>query len=117
MGFEVHGLAPASDGRDGAVTIHQDVDLYATVLGDGETAAHRLRTGRRAWLHVASGAVAINGEALAAGDSAGVNDETSMHPRMSSRRNRDMLASGAGVNLDAEPINMPRNQPDGKRKM
>lgn len=61
-------LLGSRDGRDGSITIHQDVNLYATVLGNGETVTHQLTSGRRGWLHVARGSVKINGKQLAAGD-------------------------------------------------
>src|SRR6056300_102347 len=33
-------LIGSRDGRDGSVTIHQDVNLYATVLGEGDEIRH-----------------------------------------------------------------------------
>ncbi len=68
-------LVASRDGRDGSVTIHQDVDLFASILGPGERVEHALRAGRHAWVQVARGAVALNGVALAAGDGAAVSDE------------------------------------------
>jgi len=68
-------LLAAADGRDGAVTIHQDVDLYGTVLGGGQQVRHDLRTGRHAWVQVARGSVDVNGHPLAAGDGAALSDE------------------------------------------
>jgi len=68
-------LLAAADGRDGAVTIHQDVDLYGTVLGGGQQVRHDLRTGRHAWVQVARGSVDVNGRPLAAGDGAALSDE------------------------------------------
>lgn len=65
-------LIGSRDGRDGSVTIHRDVDLYATVLTSGETVTHALSAGRGAWIQVARGAVTLNGEALKAGDGAAV---------------------------------------------
>jgi quercetin 2,3-dioxygenase len=67
-------LVGSRDGRDGSVTIHQDVDLYATVLSEGETATHDLKAGRKAWVQVARGAATLNGEELHEGD--GVATET-----------------------------------------
>jgi quercetin 2,3-dioxygenase len=61
-------LVASPDGRDGSVTIHQDALLYAGLLDGTERAVHRLRPGRRAYLHVARGALTANGEPLAAGD-------------------------------------------------
>jgi quercetin 2,3-dioxygenase len=66
----------ARDGRDGAVTVHQDVALYSTILEPGERVEHTLAAGRHAWVHVARGAAEVNGEALAAGDGAALSDET-----------------------------------------
>ena len=34
-------LVGSRDGRDGSVTIHRDVDLYASLLDDGGTVTHR----------------------------------------------------------------------------
>ena len=61
-------LVGARDGRDGAVTINQDVDLYATILGDGETVSHELAANRLAWVQVVRGTAAVNGRTLNAGD-------------------------------------------------
>jgi redox-sensitive bicupin YhaK (pirin superfamily) len=61
-------LVGSQDGRDGSVTIHRDVDLYATLPGDGGTVTHTLAAGRIAWVHVAQGTVNLNGEELRPGD-------------------------------------------------
>ncbi len=68
-------LVGSRDGREGSVTIHQDVDLYAALLGDGDRAIHDLANGRQAWLQVARGAVMANGELLSAGDGVGLTNE------------------------------------------
>jgi redox-sensitive bicupin YhaK (pirin superfamily) len=61
-------LIGSRDGRDGSVTIHRDVDLYATLPGDGGTVNHALGAGRIGWVHVAQGTVNLNGEELRPGD-------------------------------------------------
>ncbi len=71
-------LIAAPDGRDGAVTIHQEARVHASVLGPGERLAHRLDPGRHAWLHVISGALALNDIALIAGDGAAISDEVAL---------------------------------------
>jgi redox-sensitive bicupin YhaK (pirin superfamily) len=71
-------LVASRDGRDGSVTIHQDADLYATVLEPGERATHALRPGRAAWVQVARGKVLVNGTALEAGDGASVTGDSSL---------------------------------------
>ncbi len=68
-------LVGARDGRDGALTIHQDIDLYAAILEDGAGVTHALRTGRTAWVQVARGTVGLNGQALSQGDGAAISDE------------------------------------------
>ncbi len=68
-------LIAAPDGRDGAVTVHQDVALYAGALPSGGKVVHTLKSGRHAWLQVARGAVTLNGQSLRAGDGAAVSDE------------------------------------------
>lgn len=61
-------LIGSRDGREGSVTVHQDVDLYATLLAEGEAIAHEIAQGRGGWVHVARGSVTINGETLNEGD-------------------------------------------------
>lgn len=68
-------LLAARDGRDGAVSWHQDVDLYGALLANGERVTHELRPQRHAWVQVARGSVAVNGHELSAGDSAEVSSE------------------------------------------
>ena len=68
-------LVASRAGREGSVSYHTDTDLYATLLAPGQTVTHPLRPGRHAWLHVARGAVQLNGQELAAGDGAAVSGE------------------------------------------
>jgi hypothetical protein len=65
-------LLGSRDGRDGSVTIHQDVNLYATSLREGETVNHQLADGRVAWVQVARGSVQLNDHSLTAGDGAAI---------------------------------------------
>ncbi|NJO43686.1 MAG: pirin family protein [Cyanobacteria bacterium CRU_2_1] len=64
------------DAKDGAVQIHQDVDLYASLLTAGDRLSFPLRSGRHAWLQVAQGKISLNGISLEAGDGAAINNET-----------------------------------------
>jgi hypothetical protein len=68
-------LVASRDGREGSVTIHQDADLYVTRLEPGAAVHHHLAEGRFSWVHIATGAVNLNGLALSAGDGAAVRDE------------------------------------------
>lgn len=60
---------------DGALRIHQDADLYLSVLKPRTELRHALRAGRAAWVHIATGAAAVNGQSLRAGDAVAVEDE------------------------------------------
>src|SRR5580692_3546414 len=78
---ERHGrlrLVASRDGRDGSVTLHQDVALYAGVLDEGQRAELALAPGRHSWVHVARGAVTVNGQRLGEGDGAAVSDERTL---------------------------------------
>jgi quercetin 2,3-dioxygenase len=68
-------LVGSQDGRDGSVTIHQDVSLYATVLQAGDEVSHSLEGDRVAWLQVARGAVQVNDQSLTAGDGVAISQE------------------------------------------
>jgi len=65
-------LVGSRDGREGSVTIHQDVDLYASLLVRGDSVTHQLAENRLGWLQVARGEVRLNGKNLKAGDGVSV---------------------------------------------
>lgn len=68
-------LIGSRDGRDHSITIHQDVDLFASVLEQGEELAQTVGHGRRLFIQVVEGDLAVNGETLSAGDGAQLQDE------------------------------------------
>lgn len=63
-------LVGANEARDDVIRIHQDIRMYATLLGANDSVSHSLPAGRYAWLHVAKGAIEVNGKTLEAGDGA-----------------------------------------------
>jgi quercetin 2,3-dioxygenase len=65
-------LLGSRDGRDGSITIHQDVNLYGSALQAGESVNHALAANRVAWLQVVKGTVQLNGQPLTAGDGAAI---------------------------------------------
>ena len=69
-------LVASPDGRDQSVTVHQDADIYATLLGEGDKLAFELRPGRFAWLQVARGQVVLADGVMKEGDGAAISDET-----------------------------------------
>ncbi|TNE66164.1 MAG: pirin family protein [Alphaproteobacteria bacterium] len=68
-------LVGSPDGRDGSVTIHQDVNLYAALVKSGDSIEHHTRPDRNLWVQVVRGGVSVNGKRLKAGDGAAIEDE------------------------------------------
>jgi len=68
-------LIVSGDGRDGSLKIHQDAQIYTSLLDPGQGVQHQLAPGRHAWLQVARGSVSVNGVLLQEGDGAAVSDE------------------------------------------
>lgn len=58
----------ARDGGQGALTIHQDATVYATLLEPGRAVTHRFVGRRKGWVQVARGRMQVAGRELAAGD-------------------------------------------------
>ena len=69
-------LIASPDGREGSTTIHQDAYVYASLLAKGEAMAHEIAPQRRAYVHVARGAVEVNGTKLSGGDGAKLAGES-----------------------------------------
>jgi redox-sensitive bicupin YhaK (pirin superfamily) len=68
-------LVGSRDGRDGSVTIHQDVDLYASVLEENGDVSLELRDDRKVFVQLVEGNITVNGQGLSAGDGAQLQDE------------------------------------------
>ena len=71
-------LIAAKDGRDGSVTVHQDVDVWAARFSPGEQLNFSLKPSRNIWTQVARGAVKLNGMLLNAGDGAAISEESTL---------------------------------------
>ncbi|MEW6120617.1 MAG: pirin family protein [Pseudomonadota bacterium] len=71
-------LIASNDGRSGSVTIRQDAAIRASRLAAGARVTLELAPGRRAWLHIATGRVAVRGYPLEAGDAVAIRHETSI---------------------------------------
>ena len=69
-------LIASADAREGSVKIHQDASLYAGLFDGAERAALEIAPGRRLYVHVARGALEVNGTRLGAGDAAKFTGET-----------------------------------------
>ncbi len=68
-------LVGSRDGRDGSVTIHQDVNLFSALLSEGDDIEHTLGEGRKGWVQVARGSLRLDGNELTAGDGVALQGE------------------------------------------
>lgn len=71
-------LLASADGRDGSVHVHQEVAVYGGSFDGAERAVLALGTGRLGYLHLARGAVQVNGRPLVAGDAAKITGESAI---------------------------------------
>ena len=71
-------LIASDDGRDGAVTIHQDARVHASLLDAGQAITYQLDESRSAWLQVARGSLSLNGQNLSQGDGAAITSESQL---------------------------------------
>jgi len=65
-------LVVSGDGRDGSLSMNQDVDLYASKLAAGSEVTHELAEGRKVWLQVISGSISLDDQTLDGGDGAAI---------------------------------------------
>jgi quercetin 2,3-dioxygenase len=71
-------LIASGDGADGSVLIHQDARLYAGRLDGSEQAKLGIAEGRRVYVHLVRGELAVNGTVLAGGDALKLTAVTSL---------------------------------------
>jgi redox-sensitive bicupin YhaK (pirin superfamily) len=77
------------DGRDASVTIHQDASILRAALPAGGSLDVPVPEGRKAWLHVATGAVRLGDHELGPGDGAAI--ETTDVPALEGVEDADVL--------------------------
>jgi hypothetical protein len=87
-------LVGSRDGRDGSLTIHQDVDLYATLLRAGDSVSHELADGRKGWVQVAQGRAVLNDEQLHPGDGVAIQGPATI--RLSGASEAELLLFDMG---------------------
>ena len=76
-------LVGSRDGRDGSLTIHQDVNLYASALQQSQSIEIELLAGRKSFLHIARGRVAMDDKDLATGDAVAIDGAAALTLRAS----------------------------------
>lgn len=63
------------DGRDGSVTVHQDITVSTSLLDAGTKLEVPIAPNRHLWIQVAKGSVRVNGALLIAGDGVALSNE------------------------------------------
>src|SRR5581483_6108288 len=71
-------LIASADGTEGSVRIRQDARVYAGLFDGEEQAALSVDSSRRVYVHVARGAVEVNGIPLSSGDALKLFNETGL---------------------------------------
>ena len=66
-------LIASRDAREGSLLIHQDVDLFATILDAGQQLDYVPRVGRSLYFQIARGNITFNGNPLATGDAVAID--------------------------------------------
>jgi quercetin 2,3-dioxygenase len=66
-------LLASPDGDDGSLIIHQDARIYGGLFHESERAELEIPKGRRAFLHVVRGSIAVNETRLNVGDGVKIN--------------------------------------------
>lgn len=69
-------LVISKDAREGSARIAQDASIYLLKLDAGTEVSHELVEGRGIWLHLATGALSVNGISLSAGDAVSLEEAT-----------------------------------------
>lgn len=82
-------LIASSDGRDGSVLIHQEADVYASILNDDEIINHQLALGRNGYVHVIRGQLLVNDITLNSGDALKASEESCLI--LSEAKNAEIL--------------------------
>lgn len=77
-------LIASRDGRDGSVTIHQEAEIYASILDADSTVTHSTQSDRKVFVQVISGELSVNGEAVSAGDGVQLHDTAEVEVSASS---------------------------------
>jgi quercetin 2,3-dioxygenase len=77
------------EGKGGSLKINQDVSIFASLLDEGKSVKHSIKSGRGAWVQVVRGAIDLNGKALNGGDGAAIEDEKEL--QLVAKKNSEVL--------------------------
>lgn len=82
-------LVVSQDGREGSVIIHQDANIYASLLDAGQQVNYQIKPNRHTWVQVVKGSIDLNGKLLSTGDAAAITEENKLV--LSAKANSEIL--------------------------
>ena len=68
-------LVASPKGHDGSLSIHQDANVYLSLVSHADEIVYSLQPGRHAWLQVLSGQLMVNDYSLSTSDGVAISDE------------------------------------------
>jgi redox-sensitive bicupin YhaK (pirin superfamily) len=77
-------IVASPDGRDGSLTVHQDIELHSTMLDAGTSLDFAFGEHRRGFVQVVSGDVDVEDHQLTAGDAVALTDQRSFEAHATS---------------------------------
>lgn len=82
-------LIVSSNGRNGSIKIHQDADIYSTILDQDTEIIFQALSERYYWIQVIAGEFVIQNNTLNQGDGAAISDEMSI--KLTCKQNGEIL--------------------------
>jgi len=82
-------LIVSPEGRDGSLKIHQNAEIYASVLEKDDKISYVIPENSHVWIQIASGCIEVNGNLLENGDGAAISDEKDL--KISSKEDSEFL--------------------------
>ncbi len=84
-------LLASSCAREGSLLVHQDMDLYATLLDKGQSLVYQPHIGRSLYFQIARGSIILNGVALEQGDAIAIDIEAETTIEIVSQTDAEIL--------------------------
>ncbi len=72
-------LIASPDGRDGSLTVRQDLSLYSSRMVEGRKLEYAIAPGRHIWLQLITGEMRVGDHEIFAGDACAVSEEESLY--------------------------------------
>ena len=106
-------MVASQGGERGSLELHQDAQIYSSLLTRGQHVIHGLDDQRCVWLHIVEGSASVGGQTLATGDGARISAEHAVSLTASQDTELLLLDLRLGASLRREDVDHePR---DGSR--